>query len=137
MARETSAVRRGLLSASQRRDAVDRVVAEEARAHLVQEAGVDLVDDLQVPRQDRAEHLERPALQRLGQQRVVGVGEGLPRYLPGLVPAQAVLVEQQAHQLGDRDRGMGIAELHRELLLPARDRDALDPQDALHVLQRA
>ena len=46
-------------------------------AHLVEEAAVDLVDDLEVARQDALEELQRPALQRLGQQRVVRVGEGV------------------------------------------------------------
>ena len=45
------------------------------RAHLVEEAAVDLVDDLEVPRQQAAEQRQRPGLERLGQQRVVGVGE--------------------------------------------------------------
>ena len=36
-----------------------------ARRHLAQEAAVDLVDDLQVPRQQALEHADRPALERL------------------------------------------------------------------------
>ena len=44
---------------------------------------------------------QRPFLQRLGQQRVVGVGQRPPREVPGLVPAEVRLVEQDAHQLGD------------------------------------
>ena len=89
----------------QRRDAVDRVRADEgevAHAHpplaaLVDQGdrcgsrrrsscarcappsssrGVDLVDDLHVARQQPLEQRHRPALQRLGQQRVVGVGDG-------------------------------------------------------------
>ena len=89
----------------QRRDAVDRVRADEgeiAHAHapaavLVDQRdrrricssanwsaarassstlGVDRVDDLHVARQQPLEQRHRPALQRLGQQRVVGVAEG-------------------------------------------------------------
>ena len=86
-----------------RRHAVDRVRADEGEVahahpplaglvdqadvadlgvgHLVldprrlQQAGVDLVDDLHVPRQQPLEERHRPALQRLGQKRVVGVGD--------------------------------------------------------------
>ena len=36
---------------------------------------VDVVDDLQVSGQEHLQQLHRPALQRLGQHRVVGVGE--------------------------------------------------------------
>ena len=55
-------------------------------------------------------------LQRLGQQRVVGVGEGRLRDRPGLVPGDAVLVDQEAHQLGDRDGRMRVVELDRDLV---------------------
>ena len=88
----------------QRRDAVDRVRADEgevAHAHaavaafvdqrdgadfrvgevlllarLEQHLGVDRIDDLHVARQQPLEQRHRPAFQRFGQKRVVGVGEG-------------------------------------------------------------
>ena len=65
----------GLVDEREARDA--RFVAEEAQPRLVEEARVDLVHDLEMPRQNLAEHRERPALQRFGQQRVIGVAEGL------------------------------------------------------------
>ena len=40
-----------------------------------EELGIDLVDDLHVARQQPLEQRHRPAFQRLGQQRVVGVGD--------------------------------------------------------------
>ena len=89
------------------------------RAHLVEEAAVDLVDDLQVARQEPAEQLDRPLLQRLGQQRVVRVGEGVPRDVPGLVPVQLVLVDEQPHQFGHGDRRVGVVELDGPLLVEA------------------
>ncbi len=95
------------------------LVAGEPRPHLVEEAVVDLVDDLQVPRQRLAEDAQRPGLQRLGQQRVVGVGEGLDGDLPRLVPAQVVVVDEQPHQLGHRDRRVGVVELDGPLLAAA------------------
>ena len=36
--------------------------------------------------------------------------------LPGLVPVEFVLVDQQAHQLGDGQRRMGVVELDRDLV---------------------
>lgn len=50
----------------------------------VQVSPVDLVDDEQMARQQPLEHLDRPALQGLRQNRVVGVGAGPARDVPGL-----------------------------------------------------
>ena len=81
-----------------------RVVAGKSGAHFVEEAPVDLEDDLEMPREERAEEIDRPLLQRLGQQRVIRVGERRARHRPRFVPAERVLIHEQAHQLGDRDR---------------------------------
>ena len=77
---------------------------------------LDRGDDLVVPRQDARDHVLGPALQRLGQQRVVGVGEAALRRLDRLGQREAVLVGQQAHQLGPGDRGMRVVQLDRRLL---------------------
>ena len=74
------------------------------------------VDDLQVARQHPLEQRHRPGLQRLGQQGVVGVGEGALVMLPGRVPVHAVLVDQEPHQLGHGDRRVGVVELDRDLV---------------------
>ena len=50
-------------------------VSREARPDGVEQAAIDLEHDLEMPRQELLEPLERPLLERLGQQRVVGVGE--------------------------------------------------------------
>ncbi len=102
--------------ADQRHPADALLVAGEPGAHLVEEPPVDLVDDLEVAGQRLGEHLQRPLLQRLGQQGVVGVAERRHGDVPGLVPAQVPLVDQQPHQLGDPDRRMGVVELQRESL---------------------
>ena len=100
-------------------------------------ARVDLVDDLEDTRQQAAEHRQRPALERLGQQRVVGVRTGLARDGPGPLPVHGHFVDQQAHELGDRDRRMRVVHLDRELLVEALRRNLLHAADAQHVLQRA
>ena len=87
------------------------VVAGEPGANLVEEAAVDLVDDFQVPRQELGKHGQRPRLQCLGQQRVVGIGHRRDRDPPGGVPIQAAVVDQQAHQLSDGDGRVGVVEL--------------------------
>ena len=62
------------------------------------------------------EELDRPLLQGLGQQRVVGVGQGADGQVPRLVPAELGLVEQDAHQLGDGHRRVGVVELDGDLV---------------------
>ena len=76
-----------LVDQRQPRDA--RFVAPEADARFIEKARVDLVDDLQVPRQQLREHRERPAFQRFRHQRVIGVAEGFARDVPGLLPGAA------------------------------------------------
>ncbi len=83
----------------ERHAAAALVVAGPARRDLVEEGTIDEVDDLQVARQDPLEERDRPDLERLGQQRVVGVREHAPRDLPGLLPLELVLVDQQPDQL--------------------------------------
>ena len=48
---------------------------------------------------------------------MVGVVEGVRGDVPGLVPAEAVLVDEQAHQFGDADGGVGVVELDGPLLV--------------------
>ena len=76
---------------------------------------IDAVDDLQMARQQPFEQFDRPGLERFRQQRVVGVGQRRHRDLPGIVPADVVEIDQDAHQLGDGEARMGVVELHRGL----------------------
>ena len=85
---------RALLDEADARDA--GVVAGKRGADVVEEAAVDFVDDFELPRQQRLEPRQRPFLQRFGQQRVVRVGERALREIPGLVPAELRVVEQDA-----------------------------------------
>ena len=97
---------------------------------------VDAVDDLQMPRQHALEQRHRPALERLGQQRVVGVGEGADGDPPGLVPRQPVHVDQDAHQLGDGDARMRVVELDRGAVGQEMDVAVGAQMPAHEVLQR-
>ena len=114
-----------------------RVVAGKSGAHFVEEAAVDLEDDLEMPRKQRAEEIDRPLLQRLGEQRVIRVGEGRASHRPRFVPAERVFVHEQAHQLRDGDRGVRVVELHGPFFVEGRGRAAEQRLDAQHVLQRA
>ena len=107
-----------------------------ARAHDLQEIAVDLVDDLQVPRQEPLEERDRPGLQRLGQQRVIGVAARVANDLPRDRPLHVVDVDQQAHQLDDGHRRMRVVELDRDRLREILQLPALREMLREHVLQR-
>jgi hypothetical protein len=79
------------------------LIAGEARAHLVEEPPVDLENDLQLTRQQQAEHLQRPLLQRFAQQCVIRVCQRLLRQVPGFVQSRCS-IEQNAHERCDRER---------------------------------
>ena len=99
------------------RDGSDLLVVEvPGLAGLEQDLRVDRVDDLHVAGQKPLEERHRPAFQRLGQERVVGIGERAAGDLPGLVEFQSVDVGQQAHHLGDGNRRMGVVQLDRHLV---------------------
>jgi hypothetical protein len=73
--RHPDALRAAFVDQAHAREAI--VVAWKPRADLVEEAPVDLEDDLEVPRQETREERHRPGFECLGQQRVVG-GERSP-----------------------------------------------------------
>mmetsp|Transcript_1100 Transcript_1100/g.3068 ORF Transcript_1100/g.3068 Transcript_1100/m.3068 type:complete len:926 (+) Transcript_1100:706-3483(+) len=85
-------------------------------AQRLQEAPVDVVDDLHVAGQQLLHQAHGPLLQRLGQHGVVGERKHLGHQVPGLGPAQAVLVHEQAHELRHRDGGVRVVQLERDLL---------------------
>ena len=110
-------------------------VVRPAQGDLLEEAGVDLVDDLQMARQHLLHQAHRPALQGLRQQGMVGVAEGAGGDVPGLLPRQIRLVHEVAHQLGHRHGGMGVVELDGVLLgkgVPVRVVLAVAADDVAH-----
>ena len=110
------------------------------------EAGVNLLDQLHVARQQLLQQLQRPLLQRLGHHGVVGVGDSLGGDGPGGVVGQAVGVDEQAHELGGGKGGVGVVHLDgnlggqvRPVGAPARAlrkarQDVLQRRAAQHVL---
>src|SRR5262249_2608529 len=82
-----------------------------AALDVVEETAIDLIDDLQMPRDQHLEQLNRPLLERLWEQSVVRVREGAYGEVPGLLPAALPLIEQDAHQFGDSERRVSVIEL--------------------------
>mmetsp|Transcript_11818 Transcript_11818/g.26011 ORF Transcript_11818/g.26011 Transcript_11818/m.26011 type:complete len:226 (-) Transcript_11818:1085-1762(-) len=77
---------------------------------------IDMINNLQVPRQHALQHLHRPLFQGLWHDRVVGVVQALPGEVPCFVPVQLLNIHQQSHHLGHCDGGMGVVHLHRHLI---------------------
>ena len=88
---------------------------------LDHKAAVDLLDDLVYTGKQAGEQLDGPLLQSLRHNGVIRVGAGLRGHLPGLIPLQAFLIDQDAHQLGYRHSRMGIVQLEDGLLIEFTD----------------
>src|SRR5439155_20904266 len=83
-------------------DALDAsLVAEEAVPNRIEEAPVDLQDNLQLTRQHDLKPCERPFLQSFGEQSVIGVRQRFLCKVPSFVPTEVRFVEQNPHQLRD------------------------------------
>ena len=113
------------------------VIAWVSGTHVLQEGAIEGVDDFQVAGQQPPEQRHRPRLQGLGQQGVAGVGEGATGDGPCLLPAHPVLVDEQPHQLGDRQHGVGVVELDDDLVRESLPVAVAEPEPADDVPQRA
>ena len=119
----------------ERHAAAPLVVVRVARGDFVEQRAVDQVDDLQMPRQQPLEERHGPGLERLGQQGVVCVREHAPRDRPGRLPLELVLVDEQPHQLGDRERRVRVVELDRHGVRQCLERSSVGQVLGQDVLQ--
>ena len=67
-------------------------------------------------RQQHLEPIQRPFLQCFGQQGVIGVGQSPLRQVPGLVPAEMRVVQQNPHQLRNGHGRVRVVQLDRDFL---------------------
>ena len=91
------------------------LVAGESLFKVGPAAAVHLLHDGEDTGQGGAEDVDVPLLQRLAHHGVVGVGKGAPADVEGFVPAVAALVQQNAHEFGDGQGGMGVVQLDGRL----------------------
>ena len=100
--------------AKQRQPAPAPAVAGPGGLDRVEMAPVDLVQDLEQPERLSLQVSHGPVrAARLAVGGPVARDERRTRARPGLVPAQALLVEQDPHPLGDRDRSALVGEQQR------------------------
>ena len=91
-------------------------IARIQAANVVEKAPIDLVDDLQVPRNQHLEQLDWPALQSLRKQRVIGVRQRAQGDVPGLIPGELRLIEKNTHQLGNGHGWVRVIHLDRDAI---------------------
>ena len=124
-------------SAGERSHVVDFSVVVAQSRQLRAETTVDLRDDLEDAGEDLLEDGRLPRLQGLGEDRVVRVREGFLDDLPGVLPAQAVFVQEQAHEFGNGEDRVGVVELDDVVLAEIAQVVAVDPHVRLdHRLER-
>ena len=92
------------------------LVVRIAVAHIDEPAAVDLVDDHVDARQQRLEHVDWPLLECLRHDRVVRVGNRVLRDSPCLIPLEALLINEDAHELGDAECRMRVVDVDGDLL---------------------
>src|SRR4051794_2828332 len=97
---------------------------------------VDLVDDLQMSRQNLLEQMDWPALQRLWHQSVVRVTARCLCYGPRFIPAQVVLVYENPHHLRDGQRGMRVVQLNCRVVCQTANIRMVREESADDVTQR-
>ena len=89
-----------------------------------------------MPRQKTLEERYRPGFQGFRQQRVVGVAADSTRHLPGTAPTDVVLIDEQAHELDDRERRMRIVQLDGNGTIELADAASVGQMLRDHVLER-
>ena len=97
---------------NEREDALFLRIAGPAGLDITGEKVViDLEDDLEMAWQDALKEGGAPGFQRLGKQRVVGVGEGFLADAPSQAPLELLFIHEDAHELGYGDSRMRVVEL--------------------------
>ncbi len=100
------------------------------------DARIDGINNLHVARQQAFDQMHRPAFKGLRQQRVVGVSRGGARNFPGFVPGKMMLINQQAHELGNGDCRMRVIQLNGGLFGKVQHAAILADMAPEKILQR-
>ncbi len=115
----------------------DRFIARPLLLHQLLKASVDLFNNGEMARQQRAHQALVPAFQRFRHQRMVSVGEDVAGNTPRLLPLQLMLIQQQAQHFRDGDSGMGIVKLDHLIIGQLRQRAARQVMTAQNIRHRA
>ena len=88
------------------------VVAAVTPLQIPLVTGGDLLQNLPDAGQQSFDQVLRPALQSFRQNGVVGVAHRVSDNMPGFVPAVALIVQQNAHELRDDQGRVGVVDLN-------------------------
>mmetsp|Transcript_22741 Transcript_22741/g.49823 ORF Transcript_22741/g.49823 Transcript_22741/m.49823 type:complete len:242 (+) Transcript_22741:1313-2038(+) len=78
---------------------------------IIKEPVVNLLNDLQMPRQHTPHHLHWAPVLGLGLHGEGRVEEELAHHSPGLIPGQHLHINQEPHELGDGQRRLALVQL--------------------------
>uniref|UniRef100_A0A1Y1L8Q7 Uncharacterized protein n=1 Tax=Photinus pyralis TaxID=7054 RepID=A0A1Y1L8Q7_PHOPY len=91
-------------------------VVREGLFYALQKEQVDVVDDLQVPREQVLDETNGPFLEGFWEDRMVGVSKSARDNFPRGIPLQALNIDQNPLQLHNRQRRMCVIQLDRHLI---------------------
>ena len=106
-------------------------------ANFVEQPAIDFKNDLEVARYQHLKPLDRPFLECFRQQRVIGISQRSSRQVPGVVPSELCLVEQNPHQLGHSYRRMRVVKLNRDLVGKRAPIGVAAPESSYDIGERA
>src|SRR5215471_721024 len=86
-------------------------VSWETNSYFVEQAAVNLVNNLKLPRKHRLEPCDGPLLECLRKQCVIRIRQCLSCQIPGHVPSQVRIIQKNAHQFGYCHRRVGVVQL--------------------------
>ena len=104
------------LAVTERGHAVDELGIKASLVHLCTELVVDAFNDLEDSGEEETEDGDIPLLECLCHDCVVCISESILNDLPCLCPLDAVLVNEESHELRDSNNGVCIVELDRVVL---------------------
>src|SRR5512143_1361925 len=113
------------------------VISRVSEADFIEKSAVDFIDDLKMTGERAAEQGQGPFFECFWKECMVGIGHGLLRYLPCLVPVHPVFVDKEPHQFCYGDRGVSIIQLHGKALVKCLNPFSSQPMYVDHVLKRA
>jgi len=72
----------------------------------------NIVDNLQVPREQVLQQRNGPLLESFGKDSMVGEEECVGDDFPGIVPRNLLLIDENAHEFWNGESRMGVVELN-------------------------
>ena len=92
------------------------LVAGKFCPHFIDQAPVDFVNEFQMARQQFFKPGDGPFFKGLGQQRMVRISQCPPGDVPGIIPAELGVIQEDAQQFGHGHGRVRVVELDRGMI---------------------